>query len=98
MLLSEAGPASSEAGPLPILSDNKEAIMFSKIKIIIATLLGILILIVVLQNTEAVETKLLFMSVTMPRAALLFGTLLVGFALGVLMAGRLVGSSRNEHV
>ena len=70
--------------------------MVSKVKIVIATLLGIVILIVVLQNTEVVETKLLFMSVSMPRAALLFGTLLVGFALGVLMAGRLVGVRRNE--
>ena len=71
--------------------------MFAKIKIVLGSVLGILVLIIVLQNTEAVETKLLFMSVTMPRAAFLFGTLLVGFALGVLMAGRLVGNGRRDE-
>ena len=44
-------------------------------KILVIAGLAILVLIVVLQNTESVETKLLFMSLTMPRAALLFGTL-----------------------
>ncbi len=43
----------------------------------------------IVQNTEAVETKLLFISISMPRAVLLFGTLLIGFALGVLTAGRI---------
>ena len=50
---------------------------------------GLLVLIVILQNTEAVETELLFISVSMPRAVLLFGALLIGFALGVLTAGRI---------
>jgi uncharacterized integral membrane protein len=61
-----------------------------KAKLIAAAILGVLVLIVVLQNTEAVETQLLFTTVTMPRAALLFGTLLVGFALGVLVSARLM--------
>ena len=47
--------------------------MFSKIKVVAAAVVALLVLIVVLQNTEAVETKLLFVSVTMPRAALFFG-------------------------
>lgn len=47
----------------------------------------LIVVIVVLQNTQAVETKLLFLSVTMPNAALLFGTLIIGFAIGVLTAG-----------
>ena len=58
--------------------------MFDKLKIIGAAILALLVLVIVLQNTEAVETKLLFVTVTMPRAALLFGTLIVGFGLGVL--------------
>jgi len=67
----------------------------NKLKIIVIAIVALLTLIVVLQNTEAVETKILFLSVTMPRAALLFGTLLVGFLLGVLAAGRLVGKAKN---
>jgi putative membrane protein len=58
--------------------------VLSKVKIVAAAVVALVVLIVVLQNTEAVETKLLFVSVTMPRAALLFGTMIVGFALGVL--------------
>ena len=61
----------------------------TKFKVVSMAVLGLLVLIIVLQNTEAVETKLLFASVTMPRAVLLFGTLLTGFALGVLTAGRI---------
>jgi len=53
-------------------------------KIIAALLLTILVIVVVLQNTAPVETHLLFMTVTMPRAALLALTTLVGFALGLL--------------
>jgi hypothetical protein len=32
----------------------------------------------------------------MPRAALLFGTLVIGFALGVLTAGRIVNKSKKS--
>ena len=68
----------------------------NKLKIIVIAVIALLTLIVVLQNTEAVETKILFLSVTMPRAALLFGTLLLGFLLGVLAAGRLVGRAKEK--
>ena len=50
---------------------------------------------VVLQNTQAVETNLLFLTVTMPRAALLFGTLIIGFAIGVLTAGHIVSTAKR---
>lgn len=42
-----------------------------------------LVAIVILQNTQAVETKVLFMTIVMPRAALLAVTLLIGIAAGV---------------
>jgi uncharacterized integral membrane protein len=56
---------------------------FKMISIAVLTILGVII---ILQNTEPVETKLLFLSITMPRAILLMGTTLIGFALGVLVA------------
>lgn len=40
--------------------------------------------ILVLQNTEEVETSLLFARVVMPRAVLLFATMVFGFIAGVL--------------
>lgn len=55
-----------------------------KLRLIVALVLAVLVVIVVLQNTDAVETRLLFATVTMPRAVLLFTTVLIGFALGIL--------------
>ena len=56
---------------------------FKMISIAILTILGVII---ILQNTEQVETRLLFLSITMPRAILLMGTTLIGFALGILVS------------
>ena len=56
---------------------------FKMISIAILALLGVII---ILQNTEPVETKLLFLSIVMPRAILLMGTTLIGFALGILVS------------
>ena len=44
---------------------------------------AILVLIVMLQNTEAGETRVLFLTLTISPAALLFGTLIVGFVIGL---------------
>jgi uncharacterized integral membrane protein len=43
-------------------------------------------LIIVLQNTESVETRLLFATVVMPRAVLLFITFLLGVGVGLIVA------------
>jgi uncharacterized integral membrane protein len=51
--------------------------------IMICVLIGIVI-IVVLQNVQSVETRFLFIKVTMPRAVLLFLAFLFGFAAGLL--------------
>ena len=64
----------------------------SSVKAVVIVILAILCLIVVLQNTEQVESRLLFTTVKMPRAVLLFGTTLVGFVLGVL-----AGHSRSKE-
>jgi len=53
---------------------------------ITAAILALLGVIIILQNTAPVETKILFFSITMPRAILLMGTTLIGFALGVLVS------------
>lgn len=56
---------------------------FKLISIAILSLLGVII---ILQNMEPVETRLLFFSFPMPRAILLMGTTLIGFALGILVS------------
>ncbi len=60
-----------------------------KMKTIIIIVLTLLVLIVILQNTQAVETKLLLLKITMPKALLIIITLLVGFALGVIVTSLL---------
>jgi lipopolysaccharide assembly protein A len=68
----------------------------NRLKIVAIAVLGLVVVIVVLQNTQAVETKLLFLTVTLPNAALLFGTLIIGFAVGVLTAGHIVSSAKRR--
>ena len=65
----------------------------AKVKLYTALALILLVLIVLFQNREPVETKFLFASITMPRAALLGVTLLVGMAAGVLLT---LGLSRKS--
>ncbi|MDD2599279.1 MAG: LapA family protein [Kiritimatiellae bacterium] len=57
-----------------------------KVKLIILLVLVLVAIVLVLQNTQMVETKLLFVTVIMPLAALLGLTTLIGFAGGVLVA------------
>lgn len=64
---------------------EKKPVM-QRLKLIAIAILTLLGVIIILQNTEPVETKLLFGSITMPRAILLMGTTLIGFALGVLVS------------
>ena len=59
------------------------------LKVVSVTVVVLLILIVILQNTESVETKIVFVSVSMPRVVLLTVTLLVGFWIGVVAANRM---------
>lgn len=57
-----------------------------KLKLFAAFLLIVLVLVVIVQNTAPVETRLLFVTITMPRAALLAITMLIGVATGMLVA------------
>jgi len=54
-------------------------------KLIAASILTILVAIVVVQNRDPVATHVLFASIVMPLAILLFITAAAGFALGVLL-------------
>jgi uncharacterized integral membrane protein len=56
----------------------------ARFKVILIVVLAVLLVIVILQNTETVDTRLLFVTVSMPRAALLGFAVLLGFVLGLL--------------
>ena len=49
-------------------------------------LLAVVAFIVVLLNTGPVDTRLLFVTVSLPRAVLLISTLIIGFLLGLVAA------------
>ena len=67
----------------------------NKLKFVAIAVIALVAVIAVLQNTQEVETTLLFFTVTMPNAALLFGTLVIGFAIGVLTAGHIVSTAKR---
>jgi len=58
------------------------------VRLIATALLALLGIVVVLQNTETVETHVLFFSFSAPRAALLAATLALGFLVGLLIGSR----------
>lgn len=66
----------------------------SKVKLGFAVASVIIAIILVLQNTESVETKILFVTVVMPRAVLLLITFLLGFCLGLLGTFALTGKKK----
>ena len=57
-----------------------------KAKLIGVLIAAVLTVILILQNTQPVETMFLFMRVTMPNAVLLGLTLLVGISIGLLIS------------
>lgn len=67
----------------------------SRIKTWTLAVFATVTLIVAVQNTEAVDTRLLFTTVTMPRALLLIITLLVGVVIG-LFAGLRLSSPKSS--
>jgi uncharacterized integral membrane protein len=65
------------------------------LKLISASLLAVLVAIIVVQNRDPVGTHILFWTVPMPLAILLFITAAAGFAFGVLLTLSL-NSRRNQ--
>ena len=67
----------------------------SKFKLIILLVLVVGTIVLVLQNTQRVETQLFFVTVIMPLAALIALTTLIGFAAGILVALRIGVKSKH---
>ena len=64
----------------------KMDVIVPKLKLIALLVLAVLAVVLVLQNTQMVVTRLLFVAVSMPLSVLLALVLLIGFASGVLVA------------
>ena len=67
---------------------NEPVSIARRLKYVGMAIIALLVLIIVLQNTESVRTDLLFVSITMPRAVLLFVTFVIGFILGMFARRR----------
>jgi uncharacterized integral membrane protein len=65
------------------------------LKLIATSVVAILVAILVVQNREPVETHLLFATVVMPHAILIFIASAAGFALGVLLTMSLKTKSKK---
>jgi len=63
------------------------------LRTVVIIVISLLVLIVVLQNTQSVDTKFLFVTVSMPRALLLFLTFLFGFIVGAVS---IVGFTKKD--
>jgi putative membrane protein len=66
-----------------------------KVRLLATLGLAVLAVIWILQNGGSVQTKFLFVTVTMPQSVLLAVTLLVGVVAGILVA---LGQSGKRHM
>jgi len=68
-----------------------------KVKLILIIIILLIALVVSLQNTEAVETKFLLLTVTMPRFLLLLMTFTLGFIGGMIAASVIMKKSEKSQ-
>jgi uncharacterized integral membrane protein len=68
-----------------------------KAKIIVILIVSLLSLIVFVQNRQAVGTKLLFVTITMPLVLLLILTFIMGFILGLVIASCVLREPRKPR-
>jgi len=68
-----------------------------KAKIILILIVSLLSLIVFVQNRQAVDTKLLFVTITMPLVLLLILTFIMGSILGLVIATYVLREPRKPR-
>ncbi len=61
-----------------------KAAIVKNAKLVVGGIIALLALIIIIQNVEPVETRILFVAIRMPRALLLFLTLVLGACIGFL--------------
>ena len=68
-----------------------------KTKIVVILIVSLLSLIVFIQNRQAIDTKLLFVTITMPLALLLILTFIMGSILGLVIASYVLREPRKPR-
>lgn len=59
-----------------------------RLKLWVLAILAILVVVIAFQNTETIETRILFVTVKTPQAVLLLATVLVGLVFGLVFRFR----------
>jgi uncharacterized integral membrane protein len=67
-----------------------------KVKLVLVILISLFSLVIFLQNTEPVDTKIIFYTFTMPRIALLVLMSLLGFILGAITVYFYAGNNKDK--
>lgn len=67
-----------------------------KIKLAAIVIISIVALVIVLQNTEMTQARILFWNLPMSRALLLILTFVLGFVTGILVASGLLRKKRSK--
>jgi uncharacterized integral membrane protein len=67
-----------------------------KAKLVAIVIVSVVALIVVLQNTEVTQARILFWNLPMSRALLLILTFVLGFAIGILVASNFLRQKRGK--
>lgn len=70
------------------MNEPKTTPLSEKIKRVIYFTIAVVVIIVIFQNREEVETKFLFTTMTMPRVVALMGSMAIGFFLGAVFGKR----------
>jgi uncharacterized integral membrane protein len=79
------------------MNEREGLLKMTKVKIVVILIVSLLSLIVFVQNRQAVETKLLFATITMPLVLLLILTFIMGFILGLFIAGYMLRKPRKPE-
>ena len=69
----------------------------NKTKLIVIGVLVIIAFVLTIQNTQPVNTHILFFTITMPRAVLLLLMTLIGFAIGVFTVFHYIGRRKKAE-
>jgi uncharacterized integral membrane protein len=80
-----------------IMQEREGLRKMTKVKIIVILIVSLLSLIVFIQNRQAVDTKLLSVTVTMPLVLLLILTFIMGSILGLVIASYVLRKPRKPE-
>lgn len=77
------------------MNEPKTTPLSEKIKRLIYFTIAVLVIIVIIQNRDDVQTDFLLASIKMPHWLGLFGTLAIGFFLGAMFGKRLLPGGKK---